>query len=236
MKSNYTTTEGNCMSFLSKGKTSGENDEEDIVKRQLTAIGGPESSDEPMEVSVELPESTDSGKPKQKTQPTAPEPAQQFEKRSVLQQGITVTGSITSESALFIYGVVDGDVSCESSVTIEGNVNGNILATEVQVLHGSIKGDIESQSDVNILKDAVVGGNIKCVSFTCDGEVNGNTAATGKALIKENAVIIGNITCAKISVGEGATLKGNLQTDLGATSTQIPNTVNDLPIDLKKYI
>jgi cytoskeletal protein CcmA (bactofilin family) len=229
--------------FLSKGNKN-VSDDDDLVLRQLSALG--DSDDDFGTNETNQPIAKAEAKEPVKQEETA-KPVSEPEKKSIIQQGTVITGSIAAATALFIYGTVNGNVACESDITVDGTVEGNVKACNIQVLSGQVKGDIESKSAVNVQKGAVVNGDITGELLSCDGKVEGNTNVKGKAIIKENAVIIGDIICEKISICEGAVCKGSIQTDIAkmsssynddsAVKANTPNQDNRAIVtDLKKYI
>lgn len=234
--------------FLSKGFAKN-SDDDDFVKKQLSALGDTTDSDANDNVDVDVDVSTQ--EQAYKAVELVPGPAASVAEKSVLQQGFVVNGSITSTTALLVYGEVVGDIVCENDVTVDGKVDGNVKAENIQVLSGHIKGDIDCKSAVTVLKDAMIKGNISGESLSCDGEINGNTTVTGKAAIKENAIIKGDISCEKISICEGAVCKGIIETNVSAaqsaskpvTSAKAEIKANDsedvqigIVTDLKRYI
>ena len=117
------------------------------------------------------------------------------------------------------------------------------------MLSGHITGDIECKNAVTVLKDAIIKGNIHGESLCCDGETDGNTSVNGKATIKENAVVKGDIICEKISICEGAVCRGKVETNVstaqsaakadkkaGLKSEDGPNAQMGVVTDLKQYI
>lgn len=207
--------------FLSRG-VSKNNDDDDLVRRQLSALGDvtekTDFGDIDNSKTGSVGENCDNV---EKQHYENAQPAPEAEKKSVLQQGVVITGSITSSTALFIYGTVKGNVTCESDVTIDGNIEGNVKAGNIQMLNGHIKGDIESKCVVNVLKGAVIDGNIAGETLCCDGRIEGNTNVNGKVAINENAIVIGDIVCEKISIREGAVCNGKMQTDATKTRSAV---------------
>lgn len=175
------------------------NQDDDLLQMQKSAL-----SDATDKSETETAEKEPEGAPAVKS----------VEEKSVLQKGLTVTGSITSKTSIFIYGTVNGDVTCESDITVDGVIEGNVKAGSVQVLNGKIKGDVEASGSLSIMNGAVIKGNITAGSLSCDGKVDGNSTVSGMAAIKENADIVGDIACEHVSISEGASFKGSIQTSI----------------------
>lgn len=204
--------------FLSRAVK--DTDDDDLVRHQLSALENvagkgkdTDESTEGIEQSVAQGKATEQGH--------SGKPA--VEKKSIIEQDVIIKGSISSSSELVLKGTVNGDVSCEKEVTITGSVEGNVKAGNVQLLSGYIHGDIESKTDISILKGASVNGNISANTLCCDGKIEGNSTVNGKAVITENAVVIGDILCEKISIREGAVCNGNIQTNASKMASSTNN-------------
>lgn len=215
--------------FLSRNKN---NDDDDLLQRQLSALGGSEEPSEEVELAAEP----------QKV-PSVPAASPEAGEKSVLRKGIVVTGSISSVTSLYVYGTVNGDVLCDDSVTVDGTVDGNVKAASVQVLSGHIKGDVVCKNTVTVAKGSVIQGNITAEALSCDGAIDGTSTVGSKASIGENAAIVGDIFCDKVSIREGAAIKGRIQTDASGAPEEKPKakkeTADDemgIVTDLKKYI
>ncbi len=96
----------------------------------------------------------------------------------IISKGITISGKITGNANLKIYGEVEGEIDISADVVVE---NGS-----------SINADIK-------------GRNVEI-----SGVVNGNVTAKEKILLKETAIVVGNITCKSFIVKEGASFEGNI--------------------------
>lgn len=224
--------------FLSRGTK--ESDDDDLVRRQLSVLENvsvksklaDESSDAD---NTDLNINNERQNAQVRQTPTV-------EKKSVIQQDVIIKGSITSASELIINGTVNGDVSCEKEITVTGNIDGNVKAGNVQLLSGQVHGDIESKSDISIFKGAAINGNVSGNSLSCDGKIEGNTSVKGKAVITENAVVIGDIICEKISIREGAVCNGNIQTNVAKSATSAADSKDKAKVasaivtDLKRYV
>ena len=203
--------------FSSRGFMKNNGDDDDLVKRQLSALEG----------AVEKNDVDSNDAKTEEIKAAVPQQPSETIKKSILQKDMVVTGSVTSSSALLISGTVDGNVTCENEVTIDGNVGGNIKAASIKVLSGRITGDIESKNSVEICKCASIKGNIKGKDLLCDGKIEGNTNVLDKVSIKENSVIFGDIICEKLSIAEGAVFTGNIQTNISKQDK--PTGKNNLP-------
>jgi cytoskeletal protein CcmA (bactofilin family) len=188
--------------FYSK-KAGKSNDDDDLVQKQLSALG-------------DFSEDTENVEPTIEEAPVAYVPSQpdiQPGEKSIIQKGVVIEGSIKSTSALSILGTINGNVVCESEVTINGNITGDVKASDLQLISGQINGNIECKNIITINKNSSVKGNIDGKSLNCNGRIDGNIKLSGSVALKENSVVIGDISSKKISMTEGAVCRGKLQID-----------------------
>lgn len=183
-------------------------DEDDYVKKQLDALGN--VMEKKAAVGSNLTPST-----------VKTEPISEKKKDSFLEAGVVIEGSIVSATNIIIKGVIKGDVTCESDVVLYGTITGNVKAANVQTYSGKIHGDIAAFGSVTLSDKTVVNGNITANELSCDGRVSGNTKVKSKVSLLRNAAIIGDISADKMSVSEGAVIKGTIET--GADKSENDN-------------
>ena len=70
--------------------------------------------------------------------------------------------------------------------------------------------NINATSNVIVKAGTVVTGNINCKNLTVYGTVEGDILAKGGVVLKNSAVVNGNIEAARIGIESGAKLKGKV--------------------------
>lgn len=218
--------------FLSRN--SKENDEDDFLTKQLSALGDVDE-EEPVKNNVT---SIDSNRINSISEVVPIHEPVSAVKQSVFQQDLVITGNVTTSTSLIVHGTINGDVSCKGDITIDGTIKGNLKANEVKLLNGKITGDVECSNSVNMLKGSSIHGNISGKNISCDGKIEGNSNVSGKVEISENSVIIGDVICGQISIKDGAIFKGNIQTGNSESQQKIPQSAKpkEINIDPKQYI
>ena len=93
---------------------------------------------------------------------------------------------------------VRSDVEINGSITFKGE-----LSFGGQLTGGGIKGPI-----LTVSPGASVAGNIESDAFTLHGTVNGDVTVGGKCDLSPSAQLYGNLTTARLVMGEGATFVG----------------------------
>ena len=78
-------------------------------------------------------------------------------RRTIIGDGLKVTGKVTAEALIDVYGRIDGEVSCNSLyVSRKAQINGAITATKV-VVDGRVDGPIVASEVVLKARAHVVG-------------------------------------------------------------------------------
>lgn len=151
------------------------------------------------------------------------------DKKNVIVEGTVLSGDISSEAPIDIYGAVNGSVKSRETVYIgkSGSVSGFVEANgdvyaygtigsgikagesgDITICDCKIKGPIEGKN-IDIQKDAVVIGNVFSIgNTTITGAVKGDIESRSHVNVKNTAIIQGNIKSSTISIEPGAALDG----------------------------
>jgi cytoskeletal protein CcmA (bactofilin family) len=130
------------------------------------------------------------------TAPAYPEPAR---------EGIPVS---TFPARSFEPETPRGTATIGKSVLIKGQ----IVAKEDLVIDGTVEGTVEAHDNrVTIGPNGRVVANVKGRDVVVVGTLKGNIEASGRVDIRKGANLVGDIRYAKISIEEGADLRGSLE-------------------------
>ena len=88
-------------------------------------------------------------------------------------------------------------------------INGTIEAKGILRIEGKITGQVNTSSDIIIAPTGLVEAEIHCRSISVAGTVQGNVDAKGILDIEPSGKLYGDITVAKLSIGDGAVFQGN---------------------------
>ncbi|MEG1895470.1 MAG: polymer-forming cytoskeletal protein [Oscillospiraceae bacterium] len=130
---------------------------------------------------------------------------------TVIAHDVVIEGNIKSSSKLRIVGEVTGDVKSTADVIIEGKVGGSIQGNNIFLSECEVNNNINASNEVNISERSMVNGDIKAGAVTSNGVVNGNLDAQSITLNGASRTV-GDVKCKLIKIGEGAGLKGKLET------------------------
>ena len=93
------------------------------------------------------------------------------------------------------------------SVTIKGELSGS----EDLYIDGKVEGSIELKgNNLTIGPNGQVRANVNAKSVTVQGKLDGNIRATESAQLRSTAVAVGDITSQRLSIEDGAYLKGKI--------------------------
>ena len=131
-----------------------------------------------------------------------------YEQTMVITEGTTITGSITTDCSLDVYGTVNGDIFCDGKLSVSGKVMGNSQASEVMVNAHRVEGNITCEGVVKIGQGSVIIGDITAGAAVIAGAVKGTLDVKGPVILDSTAVIKGNIKAMSVQLINGAVLEG----------------------------
>lgn len=128
---------------------------------------------------------------------------------TLISEGTTIKGGITSEVSIEVMGTINGDIESKGKVAINGTVTGSVAAAEIYVNTPRLEGSLSSEGTVQISADTVVVGDIVGASAYIAGAVKGSIDVNGSVSLDETAVVKGDINAKSIQINEGAVLDGH---------------------------
>lgn len=105
-----------------------------------------------------------------------------------------------------------------SSVSIKGEITGE----EDVIIHGYVEGLINLKKNVvKVAKSGRVQAHIYGQVIHVDGEITGNLFGTEQIIVHASGNVKGNLTAPRISIEDGARVKGAIDTDAKPETTLI---------------
>jgi cytoskeletal protein CcmA (bactofilin family) len=102
----------------------------------------------------------------------------------------------------------EGSTVIGKSVTMKGELSGS----EDLFLDGVFEGTVTLlDSRLTIGPNAKVTADLKVRDLIVLGEINGNIHATGRLELRQSAVVNGDVSAARLSIEESATLRGRVE-------------------------
>lgn len=149
---------------------------------------------------------------------------------AVLGESISPSGSKTakertmsaSERALIGTSLtVKGDLSGEEDLLIEGQVEGNITL---------------KQNTVTIGKNGRVTANVYAKIINVEGEMIGDLFGGEQVIVHRSGRVRGNITAPRVTLEDGAKLKGTIDMDPRSTEQQLENSTLRRKVSEKEHV
>ncbi|MGN0653835.1 MAG: polymer-forming cytoskeletal protein [Oscillospiraceae bacterium] len=134
------------------------------------------------------------------------------EETTVISRNTIVDGNIRSFANVNIEGSVKGDVQITKNANLSGKVVGDLECNNATMLGSSMQGNVTSKGQVKMDRDSLLLGDINAQYLDINGKVKGNVEISGKAEFKTDAIIFGNINASTITVLDGATIQGFVNT------------------------
>lgn len=97
-----------------------------------------------------------------------------------------------------------------AGVTIRGRVHG---ALSLQVA-GRIEGEVSLDGALTVLSGGEVTADVSASEVVVQGTLTGNVTSTERVRIEAGGRLIGDVRTPRLSVAEGATLRGAIDMDL----------------------
>jgi cytoskeletal protein CcmA (bactofilin family) len=101
----------------------------------------------------------------------------------------------------------EGSTFLTKSFTVRGEITG----AEELYIDGVIEGTVTLRdSRVTIGANAVIKADLEVQDAVLLGKLEGNITATGKVELRQTAVLLGNVTAARLSVEDSAAMRGQV--------------------------
>jgi len=128
---------------------------------------------------------------------------------SVITQGMTINGDVTSEGSLEVIGSIRGNIAIKGKLTISGSITGDSRAGEIFADSAKITGEVSSTGSVKIGQASVILGNVSGTSAVIAGAVKGDIDVHGPVILDTSAIVMGDIKSKSVQINNGAVIEGH---------------------------
>lgn len=90
-------------------------------------------------------------------------------------------------------------------------IHGNILGDSHLLVSGTVRGDSGPDASVTVAEGGAWIGTLRGADLVIAGTVEGDIAAGDRVEIRPTARIFGSVSAARIAIGEGAVIEGDIQ-------------------------
>jgi cytoskeletal protein CcmA (bactofilin family) len=109
-------------------------------------------------------------------------------------------------------GLQSGFAQIGKSVLIKGELSGS----EDLYLDGQVEGSIALKGNsLTVGPNGQVKGSVEAKGVVVQGKLEGNIQATERVELRKSAIVTGDITTQRLSIEEGASLRGKVDTQRG---------------------
>lgn len=125
---------------------------------------------------------------------------------------MVINGDIKSEDNILVEGQIYGNVQTAANLTSSNLIIGNLNAQNAALNDARLKGDINLDGHLNVNSGTVVIGDVACDSIKVSGKIKGNLDIKSSVVLKDRALISGNIIADDIAAEPGTRINGTIST------------------------
>lgn len=190
--------------------------EEAVSEETIPEEAIPEETVQEEEPAEEIEEETEQEQINHKDQEGEKKMQEQFfgdqvaasDEKSVITEGMSITGDIMSKGSLEILGTITGNIDILGKLDVTGAINGNSKAAEIYAESAKIIGEVHSLGSVKVGQSSVIIGNIAATSAVIAGAVKGDIDVKGPVILDTSAIVMGNIKSKSVQINNGAVIEG----------------------------
>ena len=98
-------------------------------------------------------------------------------------------------------------------ITKTTSIRGSIVGDDDLVVKAKVEGSVRIEGALTIGKEAQLKADIAAKSVAISGSVEGTVDANESVKIDADSVVIGSVTTQRLTIEEGATIKGRIEMD-----------------------
>jgi len=92
-------------------------------------------------------------------------------------------------------------------------IKGEVTSAEPLTIAGHVDGSVDVQGHpLTILESGHVDATVQAETIVVAGSVNGLLSAATRVVVRETAIVEGDVTAPKVSLADGATVHGRIET------------------------
>lgn len=125
---------------------------------------------------------------------------------------MVIEGDIKSEDNIMVEGQIFGNINTSANLTSSNLIIGNLNAQNAALNDARIKGDINLEGHLNVNAGTVVVGDVSCDSIKVSGKIKGDLDIRKAVVLRDKALISGNIVADDIAAEPGTRINGSIST------------------------
>jgi len=125
---------------------------------------------------------------------------------------MVINGDIKSEDNILVEGQIYGNINTSANLTSSNLIIGNLHAQNAALSDARLKGDINLDGHLNVNAGTVLVGDVACDSIKVSGKIKGDLDIRSSVVLRDNALISGNIVADDIAAEPGTRINGSIST------------------------
>lgn len=132
---------------------------------------------------------------------------------TVINEKSHLTGDMHVRSSLDLSGQIDGNLKVDGMLKTNGKICGNVEAMDILMLRESqIEGNIETFSQIQQSNESIVMGDVYAENADMGGLVDGNITVNEEVILRQGAIVRGNVSARSFRIEPGVRIEGRLIT------------------------
>lgn len=127
-----------------------------------------------------------------------------------ISSGTTIEGVVKTQGSIILNGEVNGDIKADGNIELGGKIQGKIDCSNLIANGYAVLKDVTVENNIILKAGTTIDGDITCKNITVFGTVNGNIFASGSVVLKETAVVKGDVAAARLGIESGAKITGKI--------------------------
>lgn len=142
-------------------------------------------------------------------------PLEKKERTTIIGESVEITGDVKVKGDVEIYGTIIGDVEVDGKISAFGKITGNVSGSgTVQMSSAQIQGNVTVGGTIELDKDSILtSGKLIARNIISDGKTICDMQIEEIARFQKNAQVTGEVRTWKISIEEGASIKGAIKSE-----------------------
>jgi cytoskeletal protein CcmA (bactofilin family) len=141
--------------------------------------------------------------------PAVPAPAAPA--TTVIGTDTVIEGDVHAAGHLEIFGAVHGDVTATGNILVAGSVEGAVTGRSISLSGCAVRGNVTADGELTVNAGSIIAGDLSAQSAVVNGKVRGSVTAKDAVVLHRDALLLGGVTGALITMQEGTALFGEVR-------------------------
>lgn len=130
--------------------------------------------------------------------------------KAIITKNMIITGSVEVVTDMDIHGTVHGSVTSQGNLLVTGLVEGDIVTKGVTIVTPKLQANVSASDFIDVHENCEIIGNLSANNISINGSIKGDINALGHIILKENAVVAGDLQTGSLEIKKGAVINGKI--------------------------